>query len=285
MNWDNLKVFLVLAKESTLQATAKSLSINVSTVMRRLNNLEDSLGSKLLYRNSNHYVLTGFGKDVLRDTQSLENLANNIERMASFRNITESGCVRLAIPECIAVYLLSNELREFSISYPEIKVELITNVDEVDICKGEADIALQFTNSPSEELVGRKLTRICFGAYVSKRSMLESDSTTSDWIGCRELESKLDNIANLNIKWNIDNLLLRHAACRENLGITLLPCFIGDADSELFKIPGNNYQSNRETWLLVHPVLRNTRLVRVVLDLLINTFESSKDLIEGQRIC
>ena len=90
-NWDDIRVFLAVARHETLSAAARSLRIDPATVGRRVTRLEERAGVVLFARSSVGYVLTGSGDQFLRHALSMEGAMADLARDLQGREGTLSG--------------------------------------------------------------------------------------------------------------------------------------------------------------------------------------------------
>src|SRR6185369_8489810 len=79
-NWDDLRVFLTLAREGTLTTAAKALGVSHPTVARRVQALERQIGARLFDRLPDRFVPTVAGEQLLADTEAMERAALSINR-------------------------------------------------------------------------------------------------------------------------------------------------------------------------------------------------------------
>ncbi len=80
MNWDDIKIFLAIAKAGGLKSAARELNIHHSSCARRMNSLEGDLGIKLFDRLPSGYTLTQGGQDLLLSAEQIQQEFNIIER-------------------------------------------------------------------------------------------------------------------------------------------------------------------------------------------------------------
>ncbi|MBL6652028.1 MAG: LysR family transcriptional regulator, partial [Reyranella sp.] len=102
-NWDDLRVFLTLAREGTLSTAAKALGVSHPTVSRRVQALEQHIGARLFERLPDRFVPTSAGEELLADTEAMEKAALSIQRRSAGLSDTVSGVVRLSAGEAMAV--------------------------------------------------------------------------------------------------------------------------------------------------------------------------------------
>ena len=82
-NWDDLRIFLSLAREGTLTTAAKALGVSHPTVARRVQALEQQIGARLFERLPDRFVPTAAGEELLADTEAMEKAALSINRRSA----------------------------------------------------------------------------------------------------------------------------------------------------------------------------------------------------------
>jgi DNA-binding transcriptional LysR family regulator len=95
-SWDDLRIFLSLARGGTLSTAAKSLGVSHPTVARRVQALEKQIGARLFDRLPDRFVPTAAGEGLLADTEAMEKAALSINRRSAGLGDTVSGVVRLS---------------------------------------------------------------------------------------------------------------------------------------------------------------------------------------------
>src|SRR6185437_13751619 len=142
--WDDLRLLLAAARFGRFTLAAKNLKVAETTVGRRLRALEGRLGAKLFDRQIDGVKLTPAGRSALEDIEAMEEAAARIERALSGIDQRLSGTVRVTTTEGLASYWLTPRLGEFNARYPEIRIEIITANDVLDLGAREADIAIRY---------------------------------------------------------------------------------------------------------------------------------------------
>ena len=100
VNWDDLQVFLAIARAGRLSTAARRLGVEHTTVARRLAVLEDELGVPLFYRTTTGYLLTPHGQNVLPNAETMANAAIAVAARAREGSGAIAGRVRVAlVPE------------------------------------------------------------------------------------------------------------------------------------------------------------------------------------------
>ena len=295
MNWDDIRLFLALSRGGSARAAATAEQISHTTVTRRAERLESNLGTRLFDRDVTGYRLTGAGETLLKAAEKAEDALLSVERRIKGQDSQLSGIIRITTSELIASRLLMPGLAEFNRGYPEIELEILLSGDIFDLARREADIAIRFMGGgrlPAEDLVGRRLMAASTCYYASPDYLLAHDpnqpSTTARWIGWDDDEPfpswvKRSPFPHVAVRGKFNDHGLQVEAALAGMGITALPCFLGDSTPGLQRIPGCEPVDNYHIWLLSHPDLREAARMRACRQFLVELFEQQRDLLTGQR--
>ncbi|MDX5151215.1 MAG: LysR family transcriptional regulator [Acidiferrobacterales bacterium] len=288
MNWDDLRIFLAVARIGSLSGAARNLGVQHSTVSRRLQHLETSLGVRLLDKKRTGYELTAAGEDLREAALRMEREVLNVDGTLQGLDANLRGTLRVTTVGNIASSFLMPMLSRFSNAYPEITVELSVSNADVSLPEREADIAIRVTSTPAETLIGKKIGTIASAVYGSHDYLerMHTQNETPKWIGV--------NCCDYHIKWTrrlsgdesfnfrVDEPLITHESVRQGLGLAVLPCHMGDRDPELRRYMDPPPEMDVDLWLLYHRDLKRTERVHVFRDFIANEFENISDLLEGK---
>jgi DNA-binding transcriptional LysR family regulator len=196
------------------------------------------------------------------------------------------------MPPPVAEYLLMPHLLKFQEQYPEIELELDSSYSRSDLTRRDADIAVRIHSPPEDHLLGRRLPDFGESVYVSKKYASEhtfsGTNATARWIGWGDMERfpawvKKSKFPQCPVNLEAPNQLAQLSACKSGFGMAILPCFIGDKDSELVRAPNAGIYSMRSAWILNHPDLKTTERVRVCVRFLVEAVKSMEDLVSGLK--
>jgi molybdate transport repressor ModE-like protein len=284
LDWDDYRIFLMVARTPSIRAAADALGVSHSTVLRRVDRLEDILGARLFERRTVGFRLTPAGEDVLQGVHDIEESVQSIDRSVTGRDSALEGIVKVSMPDVFAHPSLFPDLKLFSEQFPNIQLEIDLSYTFADLSKREADLALRVTSDPPDDLVGRKLSEANMAAYahkdyVAKHRPHEPDSTalriasgTPDTFEC------LHGFEHLNIMGYFDNMMLRITLAVQGAGVASLPTIIGESEPDLVRISEPLHMA--DVWLLYHMDLRYTSRVRAVRDFLQQSVVKQLDLTE-----
>ncbi|MEQ8465223.1 LysR family transcriptional regulator [Coleofasciculus sp. E1-EBD-02] len=290
MNWDDLKIFLAVAREGAARAAAIKLGIHHSTITRRIEAFESTQNTRLFDRLPSGYALTAAGEELLQAAIRVEDEINGIERHILGQDVRLQGNLRVTMPEHLAINLLMPDLVRFMEIYPDVNLQLFISYGMFSLSKREADVAIRVTDNPPEHLVGRKVIRYHCAAYASSR-YLETHILTAEeanWIGWDSPTPYPDwvrrsEFPHLPIRGRINNVLAQLAAAKVGFGIARLPCFLGDADSVLQRVPPGNSTPCHDVWILTHKDLVSTVRIQTFMDFMADAFHQKRDILEGRE--
>lgn len=291
MNWDDLKYFLAVCRAGSIRAAAKDLDVNHATVSRRVNSFESALNQRLFERTPTGYVRTKAAEEIFLEASHLEERLNSVERKVAAKDKTLKGEIRVTLADVIAQCLLMEEFAAFSQMYPEINIEVIDSARSFNLINREADVAIRICNKPPEHLVGRKLADVHRACYISKEQADKLDDqdwlSKQNWIGWSDkMRRPIGKIAQeypkFESKHSIVSAVLQAQACRDGMGISVLPCFMGDIDPELVRIPPYTTEHKFDMWILSHPDLRKNAKIQTFVRFITEKVFARKTLIEGE---
>jgi DNA-binding transcriptional LysR family regulator len=293
-NWDDVRLFLALARNSSARAAAASLGVSHTTVVRRTDDLEKSLGARLFDRHVSGYRLTAAGESLLTDALRAEEALLGAERRLHGRDAQLQGEIVLTTGDIVATHLIMPDLVGFSREYPEIDLNLVISYDVFDLGRREADVAVRFMGrgrTPPDNLVGRKLVtgRSCYYAspdYLAQHPPGKPGSGAR-WIGWDDdvrypewvKNSPHPDVPAYN-KFN--NVVVQLEAARQGMGIAVLPCFVGDRATDLVRLPGSKPYDNFDIWLLSHPDLRDAARLRIFRKFIVDVFARRHAALVGE---
>lgn len=159
-DWQNLRVFLELARRGSFRAAAEQLGTSINAVRRRVDELESQLGTKLVVRHVNGVTITGEGWQILRAAKSMELASFGVIRARDRAAPEISGQVTLAATEAFGTFWLSPRLVEFQRANPRLVVDLSCAMRSADVLRLEAEAAVQLIKPTAPDLKFIRLGRI-----------------------------------------------------------------------------------------------------------------------------
>lgn len=292
VNWNDLQYFLAVDRTGSVRKAAERLKCSHSTVSRRLEALEYRLKARLFDRTPEGFVLTDAGAAIVAKATQIEAEMLDLQRSISGTDVRLEGPIRLTLPPPIAEYLILPIVDRFCERHPAIEIEIVSTYAFSDLTRRDADIAIRFSQQPSDHLIGRRLPAFVESVFASPDYVgrIESEpSLTPSWIGWSDAAAFKRRIAHTSyarapVKWIMPDLNLQTAAARKGLGIALLPCLIGDNDPQLKRIPGAPLSEGLPAWVLTHPDLRRMERVRIFSQFLVENIVAQKAIFAGTAV-
>jgi len=269
MNWDDLRMFLAVAKSPSMRVAAKSLKVSHSTVSRRIESLENELGVRLFDRMSDGYKLTQSGEELLPVALDTEDNLHSFGRNVAGRDAELKGQVCVTMPDVVATTYFMPYFKSFMEEYPDIQLKIHDSFEVFDLSRREADVAIRMTNSPPEHLIGRRLGNLHQAVYATREYLERHDpnkaESSAKWVGWGAPDDQPNWIArspfpHLGVVGHFNNMLIQHQAVRENMGLGYFACVLGDNDPNLVRISVST--PSMEVWLLSHRDLRAAARMR-----------------------
>jgi len=290
MDWDNLRYFLAVAQTGSIRGASQKLRVNHSTVSRRIKTFEQKTGQQLFKRLQTGYALTPPGEEMFELASNMEDQINALERQTLGSDNQLSGELRVTVPMALATHLLMPILSDFTVVHPEIDLDLMISSQELNLTNREADIAIRITNDPPENLIGRRIIRYTKSIYASQEYIDTHDfknKSSLNWIGWDDTSQspwwvQETDFEDVSLRHKFNNEYVQIEAVKAGMGMTMLPCFMGDAEKDLVRVLPEINLPSYEIWLLTHPDLRNSARVRVFTKFVAEALEQKRDMLEGR---
>ena len=284
LDWDDLRYVLAVARSGSLSGAARELAVRHSTMLRRIDAIEEKLQTRLFERLRNGYIATEAGDVMRRIAEQCEPLVAEAERRIIGGDTRLTGSIRVTTGTVVAQYLLPPALAQFHAAYPDIEVEVEGARERLDLSRREADLAIRMSSHVPDHLVGRKLGEVRFRVYAwrdapflaaGKKPKLQPVAKLIQdypWICFQrdERDRVYDrwmhaNVPDASVVARADHFPTSLALLRTGMVVSLLPEFVSRATEGgdglvALSAPIDALQS--PLWILTHPDLRNTARVR-----------------------
>ncbi|KAF5881111.1 LysR family transcriptional regulator [Rhizobium sp. PEPV16] len=281
MNWDDVRIFLAVARTGQILAASKRLGLNHATLSRRLTSLEEALKTRLFIRRTNGCELTAEGEVFLASAERMETEMLAAQASLGHTDTAIAGTVRVGAPDGFGVSFLAPRMGRLIERHPALKIQLVPVPRSFSLSQREADIAITLQRPDQGRLVSSKLTDYTLGLYAS-RNYLASQGAPADidaLKGHRRIGYVEDLIftASLNFSgavmrsWDagfeISTAIGQTEAVRTGAGIGILHDYIARQYPELQRILPE-VSIRRAYWTTYHETARDLLRVRSVADFL-----------------
>jgi DNA-binding transcriptional LysR family regulator len=277
MNWDDVRIFLAVARAGQILGAAKRLGLNHATVSRRVAALEESLNARLFRRLTTGSELTPAGEHFLGVAERME--ADMIAARAEIAGEGDdvSGTVRIGAPDGFGVAFLAPRLGELTGRHPTLSVQLVPVPRTFSLSRREADIAITVERPTEGRLVAAKLVDYSLGLYASKDYLAANGTPQSladlrkhrlvGYVGDLVISPTLDYANEIAPGWQagfqVSSALGQTSAVRSGAGIGILHTFIARTHDDLVPVQVAP-PIRRAYWLVYHESVRPLRRIQTV---------------------
>jgi DNA-binding transcriptional LysR family regulator len=294
IDWDDVRYFLAVARGGSVRAAAVRLGVNHSTVLRRIAQLEERLGTQMFEKLPSGYRLTSAGEEVLELADQMEASSHQLETRVFGRDQGVRGLLRVTMAPTLATHLLMPDLAEFARLQPDIEMEILSSGELANLTNREADVAIRVVYDRKTlplNLHALKGPDVFGAVYLSRdrlatwragapdpiRWIVVSMHGVPDWVRDGEVRTS-------DALFRTTDGEAQIAAVRQGLGITTLPCFVGDADPRLVRAPGTDLHMYGTLWVLTQGETRKTKRVRLFTEFIGRRLAAHAPLVAGRGV-
>ncbi len=284
LNWDDLKLFLDVARMGGLNAAARATGASPATLGRRVLALEAVMGEPLFVRSASGYRLTEAGENLREHAAGIEQSFAALNTWRKERHGERT--IRVSAGHWTASYLARN-IAHLWRPDDRFRIEFVTANEKVDIGRREADLGLRNSRPTEQWLAGRLIGQTAYALYAGRNLVLgvaagmfvglsgSLVTPTARWLETHHGDR-------IGVRGNDATSILELVAA--GAGLSVFPCFIGDADPRLVRVTGAIIaELTSEHWLVSHHDERHAPQVRTVANRIANLMKTDASLFAGDR--
>lgn len=264
MDWDDLRIFLAVARSESLSGAGKRLKIDAATVGRRIARLEEAMGARLFAKSPQGYALTEEGTRLLPHAERAETaLEGAREALSGPEGL--SGQIRIGAPDGCANYLLPQVLAQICDANPGLEVQIVALPRVFNLSKREADLAIAVSRPTAGRLTVQKLTdyRLHLAAHPDYLARAEPLTAPQDlrhhrlvgYIPDMIHDKELDYLAELGagaVALASNSVSVQLNWLRAGAGVGVVHDFALPAAPELVRVIPDQLSLTRSFWLIRH---------------------------------
>ena len=277
MNWDDVRIFLAIARSGQILGAGRRLGMNHATVARRLTGLESDLKAQLFTRRPSGTELTRTGEDFLLAAERMEAEMLAGRALVGDASVTISGTVRVGAPDGFGVAFLAPRLGELTRLHPDLNIELVPVPRSFSLSRREADIAITVERPDQGRLVASKLVDYRLGLYASKAYLAEHAPPQSveellqhrlvgdveDLLASPSLAYATEFTRDFHPRFAVSSALGQVEAVSSGAGIGILHAFIASTRAELVPVLPD-IDIRRAYYTVYHESMRSLRRIETV---------------------
>ena len=297
VKWDDLRVFLEVARQGSVHSAAKRLKLDHSTVCRRIDKLETHLSLKLLDRTRRGVVVRSEAKSLLKHIREMENHASYLEDVVTQEAADTKQTVRIATMEGIASCYLARRLPALSQFSTKLTIELASIPQSVDMSRKEADIFISFFNPNSRGLKSALFGKFSLFLYSSpdylhkngtpqNRDHLQGHTFVGyieDLLTIHAVRWLDEVVLNPKMSFQSNSILAQRNAAAEGMGIVLLPTFVAAGVSGLQRVLPEEVSVRREIWVSYRTEQSHLARIKTVTQFMKHILNADADFLMGKN--
>ncbi|KTB62035.1 LysR family transcriptional regulator [Pseudomonas viridiflava ICMP 13104] len=297
LNWDDLKFFLEVARTRKVSSAAKRLAVDYTTVSRRINSLETSLGTLLFEKSRNNgFIMTAEGQHLLGYAESIESTLHMACEQVSGSSVALSGHIRMGCTEGFGSFFITPQLSHFLDSYPSISVDILPLPHFISLSKREADIVIALERPEHGPYVCCKLCDYSLRLYATREYLdnhppiqRKADLTEHVFISYVDdlaFSSELLYLSNLlpnaHAQLRSTSVIAQYTAALQGRALAILPCFLAAQDPRLLPVLGDDVNITRQFWMYCREDLRKLKRITLLWDYIREVTELNKGFLLGE---
>lgn len=265
-DWDDLRVFLAVARAESLSGAGRVLKLDPATVGRRIGKLEEAMALRLFARSPQGYTLTGEGQRLLAHAIRAEQAVAEAMDEAGGADGGLTGQIRIGAPDGSANYLLPQIVAEICDDHPGLDVQIVAQPRVVNLSKREADMAIAVSRPASGRLTVQKLTDYRLHLAASRDYLDRHPPITrlADLKGHRTIGYIPDLIFDKELDYQTEagveavtlasnSVSVQFNWVRNGAGIAVVHDFAMSAAPGLVKVLADQVSLTRSFYLIRHP--------------------------------
>ena len=259
-NWDDLRIFLSVARHKSLQGAADQMGLDPTTIGRRVARLEQALNCTLIARGRSAQFLTANGKRLFEAASRVETATEGVRTAVGE---TSSGVVRISTSEGFGTAIIAPAVPQLVAKRPKLQLEIVAMPGFLSPAMREVDIAITLGRPEDARLEIEKLTDYTLGLYAT-RAYLERTGRLSnaedlrrhsligyidDLLYANELRYLDDVLPGLKPAISSSSIRAQQEMIARDVGVGILPCFMGETATGLVRVLPKDVAINGTFWL------------------------------------
>ncbi|MCU4653555.1 LysR family transcriptional regulator [Roseibacterium sp. SDUM158016] len=275
MNWDDLRVFLAVAREEGLSGAGRRLRLDPATAGRRIARLEEALGTVLFAKSPQGYRLTEAGQRLLPRAEAAEAALREGLEAGRDGSGSLSGTIRIGAPDGCATFLLPQVCEAIAAAHPDLDIQILALPRVVNLSRREADLAIAVSAPKTDRLRAEKLSdyRLSLAATQGFLDAHGTPRAVGDLRAARMVgyipdmifDAELDYLGGLGVSrvpLASNTVSVQLGFARAGAGLAIVHDFALPFAPELVRVLPDEVALRRTFWLLSHAGPRDARLDR-----------------------
>ncbi|RPE71162.1 LysR family transcriptional regulator [Pacificibacter maritimus] len=295
MNWDDIRVFLAVARTESLSGAGRGLKMDPATVGRRIARLEDSVGVTLFAKSPQGYELTRDGARLLAHAEEAEKAVTLGTSDLEGGGETLSGVIRVGAPDGCANFVLPRVLARIAALHPDLEVQVVALPRVISLSKREADMVISVSAPQTGRLLVQKITDYHLSLAAMRWYLRQENEITTladikdhkvvgyvpDLIFDKELDY-LDTLGVQRLGVSSNSVSVQLNMVKAGLGVGVVHDFCLPHVQRMVRILPNEFRLQRSFYLIRHADDRKVERLSRFAELLVSEMKTVVEELEGE---
>ncbi len=268
-NWDDLRFVLAVARQGSVSAAARALSVNHATVLRRIAAFEERHGGAIFDKTPRGYLIPMDKAEVIEAARAVEAAVLSVDRLIESAQAPLYGTVRLTSTDTFFQTALIPVLKQLRTEAPELDIEIISTNAHLDFARLDADITVRPTLVLPDEMRGDKVGELGFATFAA-------EGANDGWLGLSSHLSRAgpgiwmaENVAPEDIVSSADSFIILRDMASAGMGRATLPAILGDVHPKLHRIDAGPRDMSVPIWVASHMDVFDVPRIRAAREILV----------------
>jgi len=294
--WDDMRIFLAVARTESLSGAGRQLKVDPATVGRRIARLEEALGAPLFAKSPQGYAPTDAGQRLLAHAERAEQAMQGAVEELSGNSGQLSGQIRIGAPDGCANFILPQVCAEISEQNPDLDIQIVALPRVFNLSKREADLAIGVSQPTAGRLSVQKITDYTLSLYAARFYLRNSapietledlkDHKIVGYIPDMIFDKELDYFSELGldrIHLGSNSASVQTQMVRAGHGVGIVHDFaIGPGARRMVRILPDDFRLTRSFYLIRHQDDRRLERMNRFADALISGIKEEVQRLESE---
>ncbi len=294
VSWDDMRIFIAVAREGSLSGAGTVLKLDPATVGRRVQRLEESLGAPLFLKSPQGYALSEAGERLMPHAEELEQSMLTAEDAVRGQEDRLTGTIRIGAPDGCATFLLPQVVAQICDDHPGLEVQIVSLPRVFNLNRREADMAIAVSRPTAGRLTVQKITDYHLYLAASRPWIRRNPVETLDDLRGKRLigyipdmifDKELDYLGELGlerVQLASNSASVQFAWVRQNAGIGIMHGFVMGTVPRIEKVLPEQVRLQRSFWLVRHADDRRVRRLSRFAELLLEGVRAEVARLEAE---
>lgn len=278
MDWDDIRVFLAVARAGTLGGAARVTGQTQPTMGRRLRTFEEAVGQVLFQRTNDGFVLTDEGAAMLNHAERIEAEVLGLERQIAGSEAELEGTIRVSSSDWFGEHMLTPVFAAFLKAHPKVTIDLVTEARLLNLARREADLVFRIRPFEEPDIAQRKLMQMPYALYTAQGAEMP-EAGDGEGFGLVTMDDAFRHLPDViwlrrmlpraHVAYGSNNRGAQARMCAAGAGLAVLPTPLGDHTPGLVRVDLGEAPPGRDVWVGYHRDMRRLARLRALLELAI----------------